>query len=189
MTLEKMTVAEGLNEIKRVDNLLQKRVSNISLYSSKMRKEKDAIPGQQKYIDEQKQSAEDLLKRFVEVKTAIQRSNLETKIRYIPESGNPIEMTVAEALTFKQESGTYEMERKLYQAFSGRTGQNQIQNYLRARQGANQMEEEDLEKLDWVVYHFFDQKEVMQKLEDLDEFKIKLDVLIEASNHQAHIGE
>jgi hypothetical protein len=182
-----MTVAEGLNEVKRIYALVVKRGQNIKRYSSKVRKEPDELDHQQEYIDGQRKSAEDLIERYLKIKEAIEASNLQEEVVYIPKSGKEIRVTVARALLYKQDRGAFEMLQNLYMSFSIQTHANQLNNYVQARAGKIPLTEEDLEKLDLVAHRFYDEKEIMQKLEDLDEFKAKLDVLLDASNHKTTI--
>jgi hypothetical protein len=173
-----LTIAEALNELKLLVKRFDERVRRIQRYSSKMAKNEDEIDGQQAWVDEQRQSANDILARYHAIKQAIQRSNLETVIEYGDKG-----MTIADALVFKQQ--TYEMQARLLAAFTPALGERQVQSFLGRQTGA--FTQEELTQLKLVPHLFYDEKEIHGAREGLIALHSNLDVLIEASNHRTVI--
>ena len=184
---EEMTVAEGLNELKRIYSLVMQRANNIRRYSSRCRKEPEEIDNQQDYINGQRQSAEDLIERYLKIKTAIQIANNTERIRYTATNGKQYDISVAEGLLWKQPDGIFMMRQNLLQSFNIQTAQNQIMTYLRSRQAGVSLSQDELEKLDWVPHRYYDERAVMDDIEGIAEFKTKLDYLLDASNHRTVI--
>ena len=75
---EQITVAEGLQELKLINDKLNGRIEKIRRYGSKRPGSEDEIENQRKYVKEQAQSAKDLLTRYKKLKLAINQSNLKT---------------------------------------------------------------------------------------------------------------
>ena len=183
MSLEnKLTVADALTELKRIKKLLDKRIQNISRYASKRRGGKDEIDNQKKYIDSETQSAKDLITRYKDIKLAINKSNLETMLDF---EGK--QFSVAEAILFKQQ--LYEMNNKLYNAFTPNTGVNLVNQYIRTLGGiGGQFTEEQMEKLDLVPELLYDEKKLLKLKEDNLSLYSFVDALIEKSNHNTFIS-
>jgi hypothetical protein len=182
MKIEKMTVAEGLAELKRILNLLQKRYVNITNYCSKRRGSKDEIENQREFINSETQSALDLIKRYGLIKVAIEKSNTETSVTY-----KDTTMTIAEAIIFKRTMMTE--YGKLFNSFRPDKGAAQINDFARLT-GLNTrgtLEKETIEKLDLIAELYYDPKLVMKSVEDLNELYSHLDVLIDMSNHATSI--
>ena len=176
-----LTIADALTELKRIKKLLVKRNQNITRYASKRRGGKDEIEGQRKYVAEEFQSAKDLLTRYKDIKLAINKSNLETILTFEEK-----EFSVAEAILFKQQF--YEMQNKIYSAFTPNTGLNLVNQYIRTLGGiGSQFTEDQLKKLDMVPELLYDEKEILKLTEDALNLYSFVDALIEKSNHNTRI--
>lgn len=174
---ETMTIQDGLTELKRIHKLLETRRDNIRRYSSKKRGNKDEIEKQQEFVNEQFQSAKDLLQRYLNIKLAINVSNLSTIIVF---KGK--EFSVAEGILFKQR--VYQAWTQLYESFSPSTGLSQISEFRRNIGG---LTAEQLEKLDFVPELLYDEKEILKLKEENLDLYAYIDALIDKSNHATTI--
>jgi hypothetical protein len=183
-----MTIAEGLSEIKRIVKLLPQRNENITEFCSKRKGTPDQIDKQQEYVRGQRQSAEDLIQRMVDIKLAIMRSNLDTYITWKDKT-----MSVAEAILFKSNvrgrlTSVKTLYERLYESFNTTTAQHQIHEYASLKgYHLGRVGEEEQEKLDLVPERYYDEREVRQQLEDLIELESMLDALIDSANHSTRI--
>ena len=97
-----MTITESLAEIKTIGKRLEKKKQ--AIYANLGRDQRLVDPlegGSVEYIKRERQAIEDLEKRIVTIRTAIQKSNLETKTTV-----GEMSMSVAEWLTFRREVAT-----------------------------------------------------------------------------------
>jgi hypothetical protein len=175
---EKMTIAEGLKELKRIDSLLTQRFALIMRYCSKKKNSRDEIEKQQEYVKEQTQSAIDLLKRYSTIKLAIQQANLSASFTF-----GEKQYTLAEAILYKQY--LYERYGLLWNSFTNNNAQMQLQ-YAQTRQYAN-LTPEQLEKIDMIPELYYDEKHVQQQKEELMALKLNMDSLIDKTNHATTI--
>ena len=176
-----LTIADALTELKRIKKLLEQRNQNILRYSSKRRGGKDELENQKKFIDSEFQSAKDLIKRYQDIKLAINKSNLETLVEFEGQK-----LTVANAILFKQQF--YEMYKNLLNSFNPNTGIQQVNQYVQSLGGiGRQFTTEQMEKLDLVPELLYDEKQIIKlKENDLNLYSF-VDALIEKSNHNTFI--
>lgn len=96
-----MTITEGLAELKTIQARINKKRQNLLPYvahESKFRDPMENKGGSAEFIRAERQSIEDLEKRFVAIRTSIQKKNLEVQLTVAG-----IVRTVAEWLTWKRE--------------------------------------------------------------------------------------
>ena len=185
---ETMTVAEGLSEIKRIVKILPLRNNQITTYCSKRKDGKDSIEKQEEYVKEQRQSAEDLITRMMDIKEAIMASNLQTTVTW-----KDTTMSIARAILFKSNVGgrltsVKRLYEALYRSFNTTTANSQIHEYASLKSyNMRTLGDEEKEKLDIVPVTYYDEREIQVKLEDLIELESMLDALIDASNHKTEI--
>ena len=178
--MEKITIADGLTELKRIKKLLEQRNAYITRYSSKKRGNKDEVEDQKNFIAKQKQSAIDLIQRYCDIKLAINQSNLETMLSFEKRT-----FSVAQAILFKQQ--LHDMQTALYNSFVPNTGQAQINAYVRAIGGLGSLSQEQLEKLDLVPELLYSEAELIKLKETNLNLYSYVDALIEKSNHNISI--
>lgn len=80
-----MKIIEGLKELKQITEKLDKNADMISLYASALDNEKlpfETEDKQRKQINEYIQSSKDLISRYLQLKTAIDKTNMETKVQF-----------------------------------------------------------------------------------------------------------
>lgn len=176
---EKMTIAEGLKELKRIDSLLEQRNVIIARYCSKKKNSRDEIEKQQEYVKEQTQSAIDLLKRYSKIKLVIQQANLSASFAF-----DDKQYSLAEAILYKQY--LHEHFLQLWNSFTTTTAQAQLMNIMQ-RQGFLNLTAEQLEKIDMVPELYYDEKFVQKQKEDLIALKLNMDSLIDKTNHATTI--
>ena len=177
---DKMSVAEAIQECKRLDKLMDTRTEQIARYSSKKMGEKDSIENQREYVKEQSQSFRDLMRRYIAIKMAIQESNLKTSFEY---NGKPI--MIAEAIMYHQYT-----EAKLttfLNAHNELVGNQQLLAYRGVLSTLRDQTPESLAKMNFAIERFYDEKQIQKEKEDLVEFMSKLNVLIDKSNHSTSI--
>ena len=175
----RMTISDGLSELKRIDKVLSLRYNNISRYASKRRNTKDEISEQRDFVKRQVQSAEDLVKRYAKIKTEIQRANLNTKIVY-----KEWEFTIAEALLYKHY--LFEKKMQIHRALNANNASRQINEY-RSMLGARSTSDEIADKLDLVPELLFDEKKNLKDAESIVECLAYIDRLIDKANHETTI--
>jgi hypothetical protein len=175
MAFDEMTIAEGLRELDRIKSLLENRYRNIAKYSSKVKRDKDAIEKQQEYVDREAQSAKDLIERYKNIKLAIDSANLETTFMY-----NEQTLSIKEAIFYKHFLA--DMYNDLYNSFSDYTAMRGIERYHMPN-----MSEEDLTKLDFVPHLFYNERDVQTKKENLLSLMAMIDALIDKANHSTTI--
>jgi hypothetical protein len=100
----KLTITEALQEIKTIGKRLEKKRQTVGQYLARDSRfhdpfEKDG--GSEKYIHTERQSISDLETRVIAIRTAIQRSNLDSQMAV-----NGRTMSVAEWLTWRRELAT-----------------------------------------------------------------------------------
>lgn len=178
-TKTEMTVAEALTELKRIAKLLNKRIQNITRYSSKKKGDPDEVEGQKSWIKQQHQSANDLIERWTKIKLAMNKSNLEAIIDF---EGD--QFSVAEAILFKQQ--LHEMKSNLLNAFTPETARSQIRTYLSnvSRVG---LTEEEMVGANLVPELMYNEAQIIKAKEDLLNLYSFIDALIEKSNHNTVI--
>jgi len=93
-----MTITEALAEIKTIGKRLEKKRSAIAANLARDSRLKDPFEDSVKYVASERQAITDLESRIVAIRTAIQKSNLETKTTV-----NDKTMSVGEWLTFRRE--------------------------------------------------------------------------------------
>jgi hypothetical protein len=94
-----MTITEALAEIKTTGKRLEKKRQAVLSNIGRDSRLKDPLEGGSiEYVKRERQAIEDLEKRIVTIRTAIQKKNLETKTKV-----GDIEMTVQEWLNFRRE--------------------------------------------------------------------------------------
>lgn len=99
--MSKMTITEALQEIKTINKRLEKKRVSVVEYLVRDSRIKDPLEkdgGSEKFVAQERQAIGDLEQRIVAIRTAIQRSNLETVV-----SLNGHQKTVAEWLTWRRE--------------------------------------------------------------------------------------
>ncbi len=170
-----MSVAEGLRELERIDELFDQRTMEIGKYCSKWKDAKDIITNQKDYVDEQAQSARDLITDYKNIKLAINQSNIDTTFEF-----NGVTYSVAEAILYKQ--GIKNLYTRLYNAFHDNTARRQI-----SEQRTGGLTEEHLVKLDLVPQLYYDPKVIQKEKEDLLTLMSHLDSLIDKANHNTEI--
>jgi hypothetical protein len=82
--MAKTTVTEGLAEILTISKRLETRRANCGQYLMRDARLKDPLEsdgGSQKYVTEERQAVKDLEERIVQIRTAIQKSNLSTYLK------------------------------------------------------------------------------------------------------------
>jgi len=174
-----MTVADALTELKRIDKAIQRRCQSIRRYCSKRKSSKDEIENQKAYVTAKIQSAEDLIRRYQDIKLTINESNLVTLITFRNRT-----FSVAEAILFKQ--WTHAQQTVLLSSFDTTTATTQIRDFQRTIvQGA--INPEAMEKLDLVPELLYNEKKIESlKEQNLDMYSY-VDALIEKSNHHTFI--
>jgi hypothetical protein len=99
--MSKLTITEALQEIKTIGKRLEKKRQSISPYLVRDSRTRDPLEkdgGSEKFIHSERQAIADLENRVVAIRTAIQRSNLDSSIT-VGTKGR----TVAEWLTWRRE--------------------------------------------------------------------------------------
>jgi hypothetical protein len=102
--MSKLTITEALQEIKTIGSRLQKKRQAIINYLARDSRVRDPLEkdgGSEKYITQERQAISDLEKRIITIRTAIQRSNLDSPLCVGTKS-----MSVAEWLTWRREVST-----------------------------------------------------------------------------------
>lgn len=93
-----MTITEALAEIKTIGKRLEKKRAAIAGNLGRDSRLKDPLENSTEYVRAERQAISDLELRIVAIRTAIQKSNLETKTAV-----NDMTKSVAEWLTFRRE--------------------------------------------------------------------------------------
>lgn len=96
-----MTITEALAEIKTIGKRIEKKRSSIGNYTGRDARVKDPLEregGSVEFIKRERQAITDLENRVVSIRTAIQKSNLETRTKIGGE-----EKSVSEWLTWRRE--------------------------------------------------------------------------------------
>jgi hypothetical protein len=99
--MSKITITEALQEIKTIGNRLNKKRDSVAAYVGRDARVLDPLMkdgGAPAFIAGERQAINDLEKRIVSIRTAIQRSNLASNL-----SIGQITKTVAEWLTWRRE--------------------------------------------------------------------------------------
>lgn len=177
--VSKLTVAEGLRELKLISDRLALRRQNINRYSSKMEKSKDEIENQRDYVSTQFQSAKDLLQRYSNIKLGIQLANLNSRIVF-----KTFDISVAEALLYKQY--LHIEHEKLLSSFTPSNAARQVRDRQRAL-GLGQLTPELAESLNLMPELYYDERDIQNQKEDLLDFMAYLDALIDKTNHNTYL--
>jgi hypothetical protein len=172
---EKMSIADALRELERIDELLDQRTHEIRKYCSKKSGAKDSIEGQENYVKERVQSADDLITRYRDIKLEINRANLDTPFLFNEET-----YTIATAILYKH--SLKNMYTKLYNSFDDSSARREISEFR-----LSGLTDEQLVKLDLVPQLFYDPKAIQKKKEDLLTLMSHLDSLIDKANHNTEI--
>lgn len=104
--MSKLTITEALQEIKTIGKRLEKKRSAIGQYVGRDFRVRDPLEkdgGSEKYIREERQAVQDLSNRVISIRTAIQRSNLDSQMTV---SGKT--RSVTEWLTWRREISAQE---------------------------------------------------------------------------------
>lgn len=99
--MTKLTITEALQEIKTIGARVQKKRQSVSNYLARDARVRDPLEkdgGSEQFISQERQAIGDLEKRVVSIRTAIQRSNLDSSLTVGQQS-----MKVAEWLTWRRE--------------------------------------------------------------------------------------
>jgi hypothetical protein len=99
--MSKLTITEALQEIKTIGKRLEKKRASIGPYLARDARVRDPLEkdgGSEKFINSERQAMGDLENRVIAIRTAIQRSNLDSSI-----SVGQTTRTVAEWLTWRRE--------------------------------------------------------------------------------------
>ncbi|KKN86589.1 hypothetical protein LCGC14_0267650 [marine sediment metagenome] len=175
-----MTVADGLTELKRIDKLLSQRQQEIVRYASKKKGSKDEIENQRDFVKDKFKSAQDLIKRYNDVKIAIQQSNIKTTIHF--ENKN---YTIAEGLLLKQ--GLFDRYDSLFACLNNHNGAQQVAVAQQELNMRGKLPEEAAEKFEMIPELLFNEVENMARKEELLNLRSYIDALIEKSNHHSFI--
>lgn len=173
---EQLTIQDGLSELKLINQKLERNNQLIRTYSSKKEGDPDQIENQKEYMKGLIQAGNDLLKRYLGIKIAIQKANLFASFEFEGTS-----YTLAEALVYKQ--GLLDMYEQLVNSLSSRTADESIR-----RSGITgnigQLDEDQLKALKLVPKLFYSEEKKQAKLDELLELRAHLDRLIDKLNHQ-----
>jgi len=179
--MSQMSIAEGLNELKRINSTLELRYQNIRDYCSKRHNSKDKIEHQAEFVKSEEKSARDLLDRYTRIKMAINKSNLTTILQY-----KTYNLSVAEAILFKNYIA--EQENKLLEQFTDRIAKQEIDDHRYALSVTSQkLDSAQLMALDLVPELYYEPKRILMEREKIIDFLGKVDFLIDASNHKTMI--
>lgn len=166
-----MTIASALKELKHIDAKAAKRIRRIGELSaglSNMKPEFDTVDAQTEKVKSLVQSVEDLVQRKFELKQAVMRANLDTKV-----SWGGKDYTLQEVLLMK-ESGR------------GESGYSLLLSMLKALKVDHRVEAEAQrqsgEKQKVEVVRYFDVKQRDAKEDKLLDLMQNLDNLIEHAN-------
>lgn len=99
--MSKLTITEALQEIKTIGKRLEKKRASIGPYLARDSRVRDPLEkdgGSEKFIQSERQAMADLETRIIGIRTAIQRSNLESSITVGAKT-----RSVAEWLTWRRE--------------------------------------------------------------------------------------
>jgi hypothetical protein len=99
--MSKLTITEALQEIKTINKRLAVKRETIMKYAARDARIKDPFEkdgGTVEFIEKEKQSAIDLQKRIVKIRTEISRANLDNELTI-----NDVSLTVAEWLIWRRE--------------------------------------------------------------------------------------
>lgn len=99
--MSKLTITEALQEIKTIGARLQKKRQSVINYLARDTRVRDPLEkdgGSEKFITQERQAISDLEKRVISIRTAIQRSNLDSSLTVGTRA-----MSVAEWLTWRRE--------------------------------------------------------------------------------------
>jgi hypothetical protein len=146
MNDKSITITEALAEIKTIGKRVETKQSQLQAYlyrDSRMRDPMEKEGGSAEYIKRERQAVTDLQKRVVELRLAIQKSNMATKLAM-----NGTEMTVYEWLIWRREVAPG-IQNHLMQLWSGlqtarRSAQQRGVNVVAAAaavQGSNDVQE------------------------------------------------
>lgn len=100
-----MKIIEGLKELKLIESKMKKNNEKIEKYSSILDNERPQFESESHQIQEVKnlvQSNKDLQERYLELKAAIERTNLSTKVKI---DGQAKEHTIYELIIIKRKLG------------------------------------------------------------------------------------
>lgn len=175
-----MTVADGLTELKRIDKLLSQRYQEITRYASKKTGSKDEIDNQRRWVSDRFKSAEDLLKRYANIKVAIQQSNINTTVHF-----EGATYTIAQGLLLKQ--GLFDRYQSLHASLNNHNGAQQVAEAQRELNMRGNLPAEAAEKFEMVPELLFNEVDNMGRKEHLLNLRSYLDALIEKSNHHSFI--
>jgi dTDP-4-amino-4,6-dideoxygalactose transaminase len=173
-----LTIAEGLQELKRIVKILESRRNYITRYCSKKKGSQDEIEKQAEFVKAQFKSALDLITRYKDVKTEIQKANLTASFTF-----NGKKYTLSEAILYKQFLNA--QYTALYNSFNTSTAQAHLLIYQRA---FGNLTPEQLEKIDMVPELYYDEKQIIKNKEDLIGLMANMDALIDKTNHATTIN-
>lgn len=99
--MEKLTITEALQEIKTTASRIEKKRSGVAPYLARDHRARDPFEtkgGSAKHVKQERQGIGDLEQRLVSIRTAIQRSNLDSQLTV-----NGSTRSVADWLTWRRE--------------------------------------------------------------------------------------
>jgi len=166
---KKMTVAQGMKEMKLIDQKAEKRIQYVRALCARPSDQKPIFEKQTEKVASLRQSVQDLVARKCRIRAAIQKSNLETNVEWKGKT-----YSLQEILFLKQEgAGTL---RKLLLSLDS----TQAERMVEAKKGRDQNSSVEL------VLHF-DPADRERALEVHMDLMGNLDVLIDGSNHRTEI--
>jgi len=105
--MSKLTVTEALAEIRTIKKRLPKLRESVGKFVVQIAQardpHRDLDGGSAEYVRRERQRISDLERRYLELRLAIQRSNLSTEIGFLTSSGVGYSSSVAEALLWKND--------------------------------------------------------------------------------------
>lgn len=184
---DKMSVAEGMQELKRIDKLIDQRITNIRKYSSKRKGAPDEIKDQEKFVASEQQSAFDLLERYLRIKTSIQRVNLDNFIEF-----DGKKYSIADLIIYKKYLAA--KKESVLDAFSTMIGDIQLQRMsemvrsimMEANRAGNDPKQA-LDANNLVVQKYYDETKILKEKEHIAELLSRMNVLIDKNNHSVMI--
>ncbi len=175
----RMTVADGLAELKLINQKIMRKTGEITQYASKRKGTPDKVDKQRSHVASLLQACNSLVQRYVNIKYAIQKSNLETGFWH-----NGERYTVAQGLFLKQ--GLFDIVESIYSSLNPSAAIAEIEEERRTLQLRGSTPETD-EKLSLVPELLYDNIQLSKSRENIDELRIHVDRLIEKSNHTSYL--
>ena len=164
-----MTVAQGIQELKLIDQKVEKRRQNLKVLCAYASDKKPVYEDQTAKVKSLRQSILDLLDRKCKIKAAIMQANLTTKV-----SWKGTDRTLQQILFLKQEGAGQ------VQGMLTSLDHSQIEREVEARKSRD-------DKSNVVTVLCYDPAEKERALEAHLDLQGNLDVLIDSANHGTFI--